>query len=300
MGASQLGAGVEGEGRTGSGDGAFSLKSTPVKSPPRKIQRVCAECRNVYEDDQDVLLSSPRSVGTPVRSPFAKCPKCGPSPSHVADTGGVGCSVEGLPAAAAWPFASGVADEAELDAGVLGSDDVGAGFAFGALSPAELWASQDFLGEVAGGEVSGVDVTCVLPEASGVGREAASACQWPASERGFVNGGNQCYMIAAVQLLGSAMEFRASLQHVPVAQGGAMLRAMQADFNDVLGRGNNVPRCSLAGRCEQFRNFGISICFSKFAFLFEVLVTQAHLCICVLSTCICAKLQVFHDIGSQR
>ena len=106
VGASQLGAGVEGEGRTGSGDGASSLKSTPVKSPPRKIQRVCAECRNVYEDDQDVLLSSPRSVGTPVRSPFAKCPRCGPSPGGIADTDAVDGQLRDLAPVPAMPFSA--------------------------------------------------------------------------------------------------------------------------------------------------------------------------------------------------
>ena len=120
----------------------------------------------------------------------------------------------------AMPFAArGVdafAEDVEVGAGAGASAGGGGGFEFGALSPGELWASQDFDGEVDGGSVLGVDMSCVLTGEGVVGREAARACQWPASERGFVNGGNQCYMIAAVQLLGSVAEVRASLQRIPV------------------------------------------------------------------------------------
>ena len=176
------------------------------------------------------------------------------------DTGAVHGLVGDLAPVPAMPFAArGVdapAEEVEVGAGQLGGAGGGGGFEFGALSPGELWASQDFEGEVDGGHVLGVDLACVLAGPGIVGREAASACQWPASERGFVNGGNQCYMIAAVQLLGSVAEVRASLQRIPVARGGDMLRAMHADFNDVRSRATGVPPCAFAGICERYQAFG--------------------------------------------
>ena len=106
-----------------------SAESTPVKSPPEKIRRVCTECKNVYEDDEDVRLSTPMSVETPVWSPVAKCPRCGPSPGRVGDAGVAG-GLRVLPSAPTWPFAGASAGEMQMDAvpvslRAVGSADVG-------------------------------------------------------------------------------------------------------------------------------------------------------------------------------
>ena len=96
-----------------SGGRPLSLESTPVKSPPRKVQRVCAECKDVFEDAEDVRV--PTSVETPVQSPVVKCPRCGPSPAGVAGAGVADGLVTGLAPVPAMPFGSRGADEAVED-----------------------------------------------------------------------------------------------------------------------------------------------------------------------------------------
>ena len=83
----------------------YSAHSTPVKSPPEKIRRVCPDCKYDYEDDGDARLSTPMSVETPVRSPLAKCPRCGPSPGAMGGAR-VSIGVEALPSVPAWPSVS--------------------------------------------------------------------------------------------------------------------------------------------------------------------------------------------------
>ena len=94
-----------------SGGRPLSLESTPVKSPPRKVQRVCAECKDVFEDAEDVSVSLPTSVETPVQSPVVKCPRCGPSPAGVGGAGVTGELLTGLAPVPAMPFGSRGADE---------------------------------------------------------------------------------------------------------------------------------------------------------------------------------------------
>ena len=96
-----------------------------------------------------------------------------------------------------------------------------------------VWAALDFTGGQRTDECVGVDPFAI----SELGDFAEWSCYdnigWPTSEAGFRNGGNECYMIAVIQMLGTARPVRQAIQELPLQRDplkDELTRVLQQDF----------------------------------------------------------------------
>jgi uncharacterized protein (TIGR02452 family) len=103
----------------------------------------------------------------------------------------------------------------------------------------EIWAGTDFQGGVERGQ-HGIDLSCMLPEPSSLPTSEKTSCCSPV--RGFENLGNDCWMIAAVQLLNSAPRFVELFMGSSDNIGKSHIQAMRTDFS-VGTDGEPCPIC---------------------------------------------------------
>ena len=115
------------------------------------------------------------------------------------------------------------------------------------------WAALDFEGGRQAIERVGIDPQLLSQLGNFPDWQGRGELGWSASERGFRNGGNECYMISLIQMLGTSCRVRQAICELPVRnQAGSLLmdqttRVLQQDF----GRPN--PSACASGRsCHLF------------------------------------------------
>ena len=117
----------------------------------------------------------------------------------------------------------------------------------------EDWAAAGFPGARRLEMVGGIDTELVGSMELPVLQGGPERHEWRNSEVGFVNSGVDCYMIASVQLLGTARGVREALASNADLVDNVAVRALRADFGSGL-------RGSRGGRsCHTARNHAVGV-----------------------------------------
>ena len=115
------------------------------------------------------------------------------------------------------------------------------------------WAALDFEGGRQAIERVGIDPQLLSQLGNFPDWQGRGELGWSASERGFRNGGNECYMISLIQMLGTSCRVRQAICELPVRnQAGSLLmdqatRVLQQDFGSP-----NPGACASGRSCHLF------------------------------------------------